>query len=226
MWTKRTAKSLFAGLVLCVFPYLCAHADDFDNWGRFDYERYPVIERPGLHAVERAGITVGGDVVTSLTNSNGTIREISAGGLYQIGLGMLYRYPTIPFSIEVTFNYQYDAAHNNGDSASFRRNPLEGVLYFDGLNPFRIGAGVRHVYAARAESTINGVSEKYNFQNAHGRIVEIGYEVQPYGWVYLRYVKESYLVENYIASGSTTPGLSRNVPYDGSHWGLFISYEY
>ena len=222
----QTGTSVLASLALFVLPIQCAHADDFDSWNDLGFENHPARNQPGLHAVERLGFTVGGDVVSKLTRSDGTIRQISAGGLYQAGIGALYRYPTIPFSIELTLNYHVDSDYNGNDNASFRRTPLEALVYFNGVDRFRIGAGMRRVYDARATSTINGVTEKYTFKNAQGSIVEIGYEVRPYGWVNLRYVKEHYLVDTYSTTGGTTQGLSGSVPYDGSHWGLFISYEY
>ena len=84
---------------------------------------------------------------------------------------------------------------------------------------------MRYIYSARATSTINGVSERITFEKTRGSIVEIGYQVRPYGWVNLRYVKETYKVASYSTTG-TSPNLSGNAPYDGSHVGLFISYEY
>ena len=220
---SKTGKLLYASLALFAFPFLCAHADDFDTWQEFGYETYPVRPRPGLHAVERLGITAGGDTISRITYPDGTVREISAGSLYQIGLGVLYQWDVVPVSAALTFNYQYDADYNNNDNAAFRRNPLEALAYFNGLDPFRIGAGIREVYSARATSTINGVSERITYDNARGHIVEIGYQVRPYGWVNLRYVRETYKVATYTTTGTNS---SVNTQYNGSHVGLFISYEY
>lgn len=222
---SHSGKSLFASLLLLAFPFTGVHADDFDFWTGQEFTSYPVRAKAGFHAVEHAGITLGGDAVSKLTRADGTIRQISAGGLYQLGLGVLYQWDAIPFSAELTFNYHYDSDYNNNDNASFRRNPLEALVYFNGLGNFRIGGGMRYVYAARATSSINGVTERITFENARGSIVEIGYQVRPYGWVNLRYVKERYTVATYSTTG-ITPGLAGNAPYDGSHFGLFISYEY
>lgn len=222
---SQTGKSLCASLVLFAFPFLYAHADDFDSWNEYGYATDPVRSKPGFHAVERLGITAGGDIISKVTHADGTFREISAGGLYQAGLGVLYQWDVIPFSAELTFNYHVNSDYNGNDNASFRRNPLEALVYFNGMGRFRIGAGMRHVYSARATSILNGVTERITFENARGSIVEIGYQVNPYGWVSLRYVKENYKVATYSTTG-TAPALSGNAPYDGSHYGLFISYEY
>ena len=220
----QTGKSLIAGLALFVFPLHGSHARDFYSANENPASSNRI--RPGFHAVERLGFTIGGNTISRLARADGTIREISAGGLYQVGLGALYQWAALPLSAALTINYHYDSDYNSNDNASFRRNPLEALVYFNGLNPFRIGGGMRYIYAARADSTINGVTEKIRFENAKGSIVEIGYQVTPYGWVNLRYVKEKYYVMSYTTSGGTGPGLSGNAPYDGSHFGLFITYEY
>lgn len=228
MNVHQAGKTLFASLTLFALSFNCSHARDFYAATEDPFAPDPayIHTRPGLHFVERLGFTVGGDVISKITRSDGTIREISAGGLYQVGLGALYQYDVIPFSVAVTLNYHYDSDYNNNDNGSFRRVPLEALVYFNGMGRFRIGGGMRYVYSARADSTINGVTEKITFEDTRGSIVEIGYQVAPYGWVNLRYVKEMYTVASYSTSGGTTPGLAGSAPYDGSHVGVFITYEY
>lgn len=225
MNVSQTGKSLFASLGLFAFSFLCPHAHAYDTSTRYDYGTFPVRTKPGFHAVERIGITLGGDEIAKITYPDGAIKEVNAGNLKQIGLGALYQWGLIPVSAALTVNYQYDRDYNEKDNASFRRVPLEALAYFNGLGRFRIGAGMRYVYSARAASTINGVTEKITFKNTRGSVVEIGYQVVPYGWVSLRKVKETYKVESHSTTG-TAPALSGDTPYDGSHVGLFIGYEY
>lgn len=216
---------LFSCLSLIAFSLQAAHADDFDSSPWYDTEPYPDSSRPGFHAVERLGVTFGGDAVSRITFPNGAIQDISAGGLFQIGLGVLYQAQAIPVSAALTLNYHYNADYNNNDNAAFRRNPVEALFFFNGPGNFRIGGGMRYVYSARVNSTLNGVTEKITFKNARGSIVEIGYQVRPYGWVNLRYVRETYRVASYSTTG-TSPALAEGTSYNGSHVGLFISYEY
>ena len=225
MNASQVGKPLRVFLVLLSLSLQSAQADEFDSSFGSDYEATTISPRPGFHAVERLGITLGGNVISKITHPDGTIREITAGGLYQVGLGVLYQLATIPFSVAMTLNYHVNSDHNDNNNASFSRIPLETLVYFNGLGNFRIGGGMRNIYSAKASSNLNGVTEKITFANTRGSIVEIGYQVRPYGWVNLRYVKEKYNVETYSTTG-TTPGLIGNVPYDGSHTGLFISYEY
>ncbi|MDO8990290.1 MAG: hypothetical protein Q7U91_11740 [Sideroxyarcus sp.] len=209
---SQPGKLLFASLALLALPCPNAHARGFESG-------------QGFHAVQRLGVTLGGNVISEITREDGSIREISAGGLYQIGAGVLYQAESIPFSGALILNYHYNSDYKDNDNASFRRVPLEALVYFNGPGRFRIGGGMRYVYSARANSTLNGVTEKITFRNARGSIVEIGYQVRPYGWVSLRHVKETYQVATYASTG-TAPGLAGNTPYDGSHTGFFIGYEY
>ncbi len=225
MNVSQAGKALFASLALFSFPFPCAHADDFDSWSTHSYATGSVRTKPGFHAVERLGITLGGDEIAKITYPDGTIREINAGSLKQIGLGVLYQWDSLPVAAALTINYQYTSDYNENDNASFRRVPLEVLAYFNATHRFRLGAGIRYIYSARATSNINGVSERIDFEDTRGSVVEIGYQVIPYGWVSLRRVHETYKVERYSTTGAA-PALSGNAPYDGSHYGLFIGYEY
>jgi hypothetical protein len=217
---NHTSTLLCASLALLALPFPCAHAGEPDPG-----YHYASPTRPGFHAVQRLGATVGGDVISRLTRADGTIREISAGGLYQIGLGMLYQAQDIPFSAALTLNYHYNADHKDNDNASFRRFPLEAIVYFNGLGDLRIGGGMRYNYSASAESNLKGVYERITFENSRGSIVEIGYQVRPGGWVSLRHVKETYKVATYTTTAIMPPPASHQ-PYNGDHTGLFLSFEY
>ena len=225
MNVSQSGKSLCAILALLAIPFLCAHAHAFDSATEYAYGTYPARTKPGFHAVERLGITLGGDEIAKITYPDGAIREINAGSLKQIGLGVLYQWDSLPVAAALTINYQYTSGYNENDNASFRRVPLEVLAYFNATHRFRVGAGMRYIYSARATSNINGVSERIDFEDTRGSVVEIGYQVIPYGWVSLRRVHETYKVERYSTTG-TTPAPSGNAPYDGSHYGLFIGYEY
>jgi hypothetical protein len=218
--TNYTGRFVGASLALLAFPFLCAHAGELDTG-----YHYTSPTSPGFHAVQRLGATVGGNVISRLTRSDGTIREISAGGLYQIGLGMLYQAEDIPFSAALTLNYHYNADHKDSDNASFRHIPLEAIVYFNGLGNLRIGGGMRYNYLVRADSNIHGVNERITFENSRGSIIEIGYQVRPGGWVSLRHVKETYKVATYTTTAIVPPPAS-HLPYNGDHTGLFLSFEY
>jgi hypothetical protein len=175
--------------------------------------------------VVRAGITAGGDTLSSFNMSNGMKREITAGGLEQAGLGTRYQFGELPLSLELGINYQLDRDYNENDKASFRRVPLEGIVFINLPGNFRIGGGARHIYSTKADSAVDGASETIRFRNARGSIVELGYHVAPYGWVALRYVRENYVVESYSTTSATAPPLPVGTVFDGAHVGAFLVFE-
>ncbi|HLP97809.1 MAG TPA: hypothetical protein VK149_05140 [Sideroxyarcus sp.] len=204
---------------------LSAQAAAFDSGFEELHPPAPAYKDAGFHFVVREGITGGGDAISSIPLKDGSKREISAGGINQIGFGTRYRMSNIPLSIALSINYHYDYDYHENDNADFRRVPLEALAYLDLPYNIRLGGGLRHTRAARANSTINGISERITFHNTRGSVVEIGYHVLPYGWVDLRYVKETYQVESYTSSGTATQSINGNAPYNGSHVGLFITLE-
>ncbi|MBI4809120.1 MAG: hypothetical protein HY799_09265 [Nitrosomonadales bacterium] len=221
----RPGRSLCAILALIAMPPLVAHAASFDD----SFESVRPYSTPyrdeGFHFLVREGITGGGDGITNITLNDGSKREISAGGINQIGMGTRYRMSLLPLSVALSVNYHYDYDYYENDNASFRRVPLEALAYVELPGNVRLGGGMRYSYSSRATSTINGVTERINFKNTRGSVVEIGYHVRPYGWVDLRYVKETYEVESYTSSATPPPTQPANAPYNGSHIGLFVTFE-
>lgn len=222
MNVNRTGSPLSL-LILIALPSLGSHAAGFDDSFETVRPYAPQYKDEGFHFVVREGITFGGDGISNITFEDGSKREVSAGGITQIGMGT--RYQTGFLSLALSVNYHYDYDHYNNDDASFRRVPLEALLYIELPGNVRLGGGMRYSYSARATSTINGVNERIDFKNTRGSVVEIGYHVRPYGWVDLRYVKEIYEVEAYSSSATTPPAQAPTSPYNGSHVGIFVTFE-
>ncbi len=218
-------KSFLATLALIALALFSMQASAFETSLEEPRTYVGNYSRAGFHILLREGLTGGGDRISGIPLPEGKEREIGAGGAYQIGMGTRYQLGIVPLSLALSINYHYDADHNENDDASFRRVPLEAMLYFEMPGNLRLGRGIRYVRWARATSTINGISEKIAFKNTRGNVIEIGYHVVPYGWVDLRYVKETYQVESYYSSGNPNPAIWGNAPYNGSHAGLFITFE-
>jgi len=219
---NRTGSPL-ALLILIAVISPGGHAAGFDNSFETVRPYSPLNKDEGFHFLVREGITGGGDGISNITFEDGSKREVSAGGITQIGMGTRYQAGFLSLALSVNYHYDYD--HYNNDDASFRRVPLEAIAYIEVPGNVRLGGGMRYSYSARATSTINGVSEKINFKNTRGSVVEIGYHVRPYGWVDLRYVKETYEVESYTSSATTPPAQAPTTPYNGSHVGIFVTFE-
>lgn len=222
MKVKRTVSALAFLIPLALTPP-AAGAAGFDDSFETVRPYSPPYKDEGFHFMVREGITGGGDGISNITFEDGSKREVSAGGITQIGMGTRYQSGFLSLALSVNYHYDYD--HYNNDNASFRRVPLEALVYIEVPGNVRLGGGMRYSYSARATSTINGVSERIDFKNTRGSVIEIGYHVRPYGWVDLRYVKETYEVESYTSSAATPPAQAPTAPYNGSHVGLFVTFE-
>lgn len=220
---RRPRSSLCALPVMLVAALVSTPSRAFDDDFGYTTRYVPTYKAEGFHFTVREGITWGGDGISNITFQDGSKREISAGGITQIGMGTRYQMSLIPVSLALSANYHYDYDHYENDNASFRRVPLEALLYIELPGNVRLGGGMRYSYSARATSTINGVSEKINFKNTRGSVVEIGYHVLPFGWVDLRYVKETYEIESYTSSSTAPP--ATHAPYNGEHFGVFLTLE-
>jgi len=219
---KRTGGTLAIFILIAFLPPV-ARAASFDDSFESVRPYSPPYKDEGFHFMVREGITGGGDGISNITFEDGSKREVSAGGITQIGMGTRYQAGFLSLALSVNYHYDYD--HYNNDDASFRRVPLEALAYIEVPGNVRIGGGMRYSYSARATSTINGVNERIDFKNTRGSVVEIGYHVRPYGWVDLRYVKETYEVEAYTSSATTPPAQAPTAPYNGSHIGIFVTFE-
>ncbi|MBI5007684.1 MAG: hypothetical protein HZB95_11260 [Nitrosomonadales bacterium] len=219
---NRPGRPPLAALILTALAFSATQASAFDDAFETTRAYSPPQQDEGFHFLVREGLTSGGDGISNITLPDGSKREISAGGINQIGLGARYQAGFVSLALSVNYHYDYD--YYQEDNASFRRVPLEALAYIELPGNVRLGGGMRYSYSARATSTLNGVAERIDFKNTRGSVVEIGYHVRPYGWVDLRYVRETYEVESYTSSGPPPPQ-PVDTPYNGSHVGLFVTFE-
>jgi hypothetical protein len=180
----------------------------------------------GFHPVVNVGITGGGDTIATTQYSNSTSQDIKAGGLFQIGGGVLWQATDMPLATQFTVNYHVDDNTASNGSATFDRVPIELTLFYTGVDKWRFGGGVRFVQSPKYRGHIDGVSDQaINFKNTTGALVEIGYGFTPHMWLNLRFVSESYQPTTYTENGVTTD-VSGAQSFDGSHVGLNFVYAF
>jgi hypothetical protein len=180
----------------------------------------------GLHPVLQFGLTGGGDTISTTYYSNGTSENINAGGLVQLGGGVLWQSSDMPLATQFSVNYHVDDTSASNGSSTFDRVPIELTFFYTGVDRWRFGAGVRFVQTPRYRSHVDGVSdESLNFKNTTGALVEIGYGFTSHAWLNLRLVSEKYQPTTYTKNGVTTD-VSNSPSYDGSHIGLNFVYAF
>lgn len=173
-----------------------------------------------------AGMSTGGDDIFELNFVDGSSRDIKAGGLFNIGAGLILQMPDMPWAGQLTINYQFDRVNAKNADVRFDRAPVEAMAFYTGLENWRFGAGVRLVQNPKAELSMDDADDiELEFENTTGLVLEVGYQVTPQLWVNLRSVSEDYQAETEKVNG---------VKYDardldeisGNHIGLNVLFQF
>lgn len=176
---------------------------------------------PGFHVTMNVGMTYGGDTIGTVKFTDGSTKNLKAGALLQFGLGGLYQFEDKPLALMLSANYHFDTVNAKNGSASFDRFPIEALAYYTGKEKFRFGGGMRIVNGAELSTDIGG-SDKYTFDTTKGLVAEIGYQLDPHGWLNFRFVSEKYQAKTH---NGVTPA-TNYAPTDGSHMGVNFTYEF
>jgi hypothetical protein len=177
----------------------------------------------GTHFILTAGLTGGGDKVATVQYTNGNSSTLHAGGLVQIGAGVLWQFEA-PVALALTANYHVDDATAKNGDATFDRIPLEAIAYYTGENHWRFGGGVRFVQSPKYKAHVDGQSDdSIEFKDTVGAVAEIGYGFNEHAWLNLRLVSENYQV-NSVTSGGRTYSASGSI--NGSHIGINFLYQF
>ncbi len=180
--------------------------------------------KPGFHAVINAGLTYGGDTIGHISFTNGSTSNIKAGSFMQFGIGGLYQFGNKPLALMLSANYHFDSVSAKNGTASFDRFPIEALAFYTGKEKFRFGGGVRIINSAKLSSDIGG-NDKYTFDATKGWVAEIGYQLDPQGWLNFRFVSEKYQAKTEVLNGVTS-SLAGSAPARGSHLGVNFTYEF
>ena len=195
-------KLFAAGVVLAA---LCAACD---CWAQAPASR-------DLRFAFDLGLTGGGDKLATATFSDGSTQSIRAGGLVQLGGGVLWQPASGPVAVQSTFNYHVDDVSASNGTLRFSRYPLEILGYYTGVPRWRFGAGPRFVFSPRLKVDVPGANSTITFEDTVGAVAEAGYRFGDYMWVNLRLTGERYKVKsidgNAVSSDSDVSGNSVGV---------------
>ncbi len=181
--------------------------------------------QPGAHFILNGGLTAGGDQVATVHYTNGHSVNLHAGGLLQIGAGMLWQFDA-PVALALTANYQVDSANGRNGDATFDRTPLELLAYYTGTPKWRFGGGVRFVQSPKYVGHVDGYADDtIDFDNSTGAVAEIGYGFNQHMWLNFRYVSEKYQ-PNRVSSGGVSSSGSNFASVNGSHAGINFTYQF
>lgn len=164
-------------------------------------------------AVATAGLTHSGDAWAVARTRAGQVVAIDGGGRMEVGAGGIWHPAGYPVAASALLNY------NAGNSATgkFSRVPLDGFIYYTGLEQLRFGLGVSYIMAPQATVTVDGERQTVKFKNTTGRAFEAGYRIAPGLWANLRLSSERYRPKD-AGSGAARHAMS--------HLSVNLSYQF
>lgn len=182
----------------------------------------------GMHLVANAGLSFGGDTLAVLRYNNGGDHKIKAGGLFQIGAGLIYEATDVPFATQFTMNYHVNQSDAKNGTLRFRRYPLEGMVFYTGIENWRMGIGARSVLSPRYTAQVDSRNTQIlDFKSTTGAIAELAYAVSPSMWVNVRYVSEKYRANRYAMGPSSVEiGAMPLKPMNGDHVLVGMSFQF
>jgi hypothetical protein len=151
-------------------------------------------------------------------DSNGYSQRVSAGALFELGGGILWRLPERPLSLQLTANWHGDSAGTNS-AVTFTRYPLEALAFYQPTDSMRFGLGMRYVLDPVSGARINNNTERIYFKNTIGTIVEAGYAIDKEDWLNLRLVWEKYQPYACSCGGGIVP-VQSSPSVNGFHVGV------
>ena len=156
----------------------------------------------GFKLVLSAGLTGGGE--TLVTAGDGG--SLTTGGMILLSAGSVYSFADSGFQIQGSLGYHFDEITGSNGSASFSRNTLEILPFYQVNETVRAGLGLIHVMSP--SFTFLGVSSALD--DTTGLVVEVDWKIHGSSWWGLRFADIDY---NVSSSGA---------PLDGNYFGVMF----
>ncbi|HEU4777395.1 MAG TPA: outer membrane beta-barrel protein [Telluria sp.] len=167
----------------------------------------------GLRPFLGAGLTFGGDDLSTVRYTDGTSETVKAGGVVQLTGGVDYRINS-DFSLQTSISYHADSTSGSNGSVTFSRLPIELIGYYNVSPEWRIGVGARYVGSVKLSGSgaANGINA--SFDNTVGALIEGEYLMNDKVGLKIRFVSEKF-TESYS-----------KVKVSGNHIGGFANYYF
>jgi len=170
--------------------------------------------------VAGAQLTLGGDTLITLDVEDifGDVEQskIKAGEVFGAFVGAAYRFASSPIQLQATAGLHYAGIFAENGDASFRRLPVELIL-FANAGAHRIGAGVTHHISPEFKTDLDfGADLKTDFNDATGLVLQYDYVINTRYGIGIRYVNIEYEPK--------VPAFFTPIDVDGSHGGIIFTY--
>jgi hypothetical protein len=98
--------------------------------------------------------------------------DITAGGGLSFSVGFNHHF-TENFSAQASYGYKEEAVRADNGSSTFKRNTLDILAFFEPGN-WRLGGGFTNEMSPKLH--VKFLDLDYNFDDANGRVLEVGYK--------------------------------------------------
>jgi hypothetical protein len=160
-------------------------------------------------------IAFGGDNMVVVSGGE----DLQAGQLLNLGIGYDFDLNAAKtLRLRTGINYKFDSVDASNGEADFDRWPLD-VLLISRQGNFALGAGITYHLSPTFEATINGVTNRVDFDDSLGFLLQAGYLVAERIELGARVTLIEYESDQplLMTSGAITNKL------DGDSFGLYVS---
>lgn len=169
------------------------------------------------------GLTGGGDTLATVTYTDGSTQDVSAGGLVLLRLGADWQINP-NFSMQGTFGFHRNAINAKNGELAFQRNFVEGLGFWHFLPKHRIGLGLRQTSGAKLNSSGAASMGNYEYNSSLGTVLEYEWMISRSGKVgyglTVRLVNEKYSVKSANGAPASAPDIN------GSHAGVGFNFYF
>lgn len=164
------------------------------------------------------GLTFGGDKLGGLQYEGGGSEEVSAGGLFALGVALRTQYSENIIS-KFTANYHFDTVTASNADVSFSRFTVDALAGYKANENINLYAGITYHLSPEFSSEFDGsATNKASFDDSLGFVIEAAYVTDANNEFSLRYVPIEYdmtKVNQFTVSGAEAT--------DGSHIGIYFT---
>lgn len=169
-----------------------------------------------------AGLTYGGDDLSTLEYDNGDKVDITAGGLALLGVGYNINFSE-QISVKINGSYHFDNASAKNGDITFSRFELEAIPYYSINNKVRLGLGAAYHTAVDYNNDFDSNIDT-KFDSSVGFILSGDYQLDnDMGKLELRYVSIDYNIDkigDYSVKDWDLPSI------DGDHFGVLYHWVF
>jgi hypothetical protein len=159
------------------------------------------------------GIDFGGDVIDGLVLTNGDTKEIRANEGFYLGGGLGISNAAKTIETQVTLSWKYTSVSASNQDISWKRFPLDAIVFFRLSDRFRLGPGLTYQLSPELKYDGSLANGSVRFDDSLGAIVELDYRLTPNITFGMRYTSVDFKYQGMTAFKGDGIGLALNASF-------------